>query len=107
MAKFYGPIGYAERVETRPGVWEEKIVERNYYCDQEQNVRRLQSTNEVNDDIEVSIRISIVADPYANENFHNIRYATYLGTNWKVSSVDVKYPRLVLTLGGLYNGKKA
>ena len=25
--KFYGPIGYAEMVETSPGVWDEKITE--------------------------------------------------------------------------------
>lgn len=33
MAKFYGPVGYAETVETAPGVYVEKITERMYFGD--------------------------------------------------------------------------
>lgn len=104
MAKYYGKIGYCKQVETTPGVWEEKITVRQYYGDLIKNTRRLQSTDQVNDDINISNEISILADPYANENFHSMRYAELMGTKWKITNVEVRYPRLILTLGGLYNG---
>lgn len=106
MAKWFGAIGFAETVETVPGVWEEQITKRNYYGELTRNTRRLQSTEFLNDDITISNEISIVADPYAMSHFHSIRYAEFEGVAWKVSNVEVQYPRLVLTLGGLYvNGQ--
>ena len=105
MAKFSGKIGYANTVETKPGVYEEQIVERSYYGDLIRNTRRLQSADQVNDDINISNEISIVADPYATNNFHTMRYAVFMGTKWKISNVEVSYPRLILTLGGVYNGQ--
>lgn len=104
MAKWYGVIGYAETLETRPGIWEDKITERNYYGDVIRNSRRLQTTNQLNDNITVSNEISIVADPYANQNFHAMRYVEFMGTKWKIDNVTVQYPRLILSLGGVYNG---
>lgn len=104
MAKYYGLIGYAETVETAPGVWKEQITERVYYGDVIRNSRRLQSTEHLNDDINISNQISIVADPYAINNFHSMRYAEFMGAKWKVSDIEVQYPRLLLTLGGVYNG---
>lgn len=105
MAKWFGVIGYAEQVETKPGVWKEAITEREYFGDMTRNTRRLQSTDQLNDDINISNEISIVSDPYANENFHSMRYATYMGTKWKITSVEVQYPRLILSLGGVWNGE--
>lgn len=102
MAKWFGQIGFAETVETKPGVWEEQIVEREYFGDLYRNSRRLQ-TAEVNDDINISNELSIVSDPYANENFHAMRYAKFMDTKWKVTNIEVQYPRLLLTLGGMYN----
>ena len=104
MPKFYGNIGYAISKETAPGVWVEDIVEHKYSGDVYRNTRKLQSGNQVNDSIDISNEISILADPFANENFHSMRYVTYMGAKWKVSSVEVRYPRLILTVGGLYNG---
>lgn len=105
MAKFYGVIGYAETIEVRPGVYEEVITERNYFGDLVRNSRRLQPTDQLNDDINVANEISIVADPFAEQNFHKMRYVEFMGAKWKISNVDVQRPRLILTLGGLYNGK--
>lgn len=106
MAKFYGLIGYAEQKETKPGVWMEQITERGYYCELLRNKRRLESSGGVNDNVNISNEISIVADPYANTNFHMMRYVEFMGVKWKVSDVDASQrPRLVLTLGGVYNGK--
>ena len=104
MAKFYGLIGYAESVEVEPGVWEDRITEHRYYGDLIRNTRRLQSSDKVNDDITTSNEISILADPFAYENFHSMRYVEFMGTKWKVVNVDVQYPRLILSLGGVYNG---
>lgn len=103
MAKFYGPIGYAVTVETRPGVWEEQIIERSYYGDLIRDTRRLQSSETLNDDISIVNEISIVADPFANENFYSMRYVVFRGAKWKISNVEVQYPRLILTIGGVYN----
>lgn len=106
MAKFYGAIGYAEPVETSPGVWVEQITERNYDGELVRNIRRLESSENLNDNINVSNEISIVADPFAYQNFHSMRYVEFMGALWKISSVEVKYPRLILTIGGLYNGEQ-
>ena len=107
MAKFYGTIGYAETVETRPGVWQEQIIERKYFGELLRNTRRLQTKNRLNDDIDIANEISILADPYANENFHAMRYVEFMGTKWKISTVEVRYPRLILTTGGVYTGEQA
>lgn len=104
MAKFYGVIGYAATVQTEPGIYEEQIVEIEYMGDVLRNTRRLREGSKINDDITISNQISIIADPYASNNFHAMRYVTFMGAKWKVSEVDVQYPRLILTLGGLYNG---
>lgn len=103
MAKFYGKVGYAEVVETYPGVWEEEFTERNYYGDVLRNTRRLESSGNVNDNIVVSNVVSLIADPYAYQNFHSIRYVEWMGALWKVTNVEVQRPRLLLTLGGVYN----
>lgn len=102
--KWFGVIGYAETVETYPGVWEEQITERQYFGDVNRNARRLQTTDQVNDNVDISNEISIVSDPYELQNFHAIRYVEWMGTKWKVSNIDVQYPRLTLSLGGVWNG---
>lgn len=103
MMKFYGMIGYAETVETKPGVWTKQITERPYYGDLNRVTRRLQSTENLNDDLAISNELSIVSDPFANENFHLMQYVEYMGVKWKVTNVEVQRPRLILTLGGVYN----
>ena len=103
MAKFYGEIGYVETIETEPGIWVENIIKRNYYGDLIRNTRSLVSSGNVNDNINISNEISILADPYANEHFHSMRYVEFMGAKWKITNVEVKYPRLILTIGGLYN----
>ena len=106
MAKFFGVIGFAEMVETAPGVHTEQITERSYYGDVIRNSRRLQATDQLNDDITVSIELSIVADPYVRNHFHTLRYAEYNNAKWKITNVTEQYPRLVLSLGGVYNGNQ-
>jgi hypothetical protein len=104
MAKFYGVIGYAETKETSPGVWVEDITERKYYGDITKNSRRLNGGENLNDNLTVTNVINIMADAYAYENFFAIRYVEWMGARWKVSTVEVQRPRLILNLGGVYNG---
>lgn len=103
MGKWAGKVGFAELIKTAPGVYEEKITPHLYYGDVISINRRLQPTTNLNDDIKLSNRISIVADPFANHNFKSIRYVTFMDAKWKVTDVEVQYPRLILTLGGIYN----
>lgn len=104
MAKYYDAIGYVDKtVEVRPGVWEEQIIERPYTGDVIKNTRRLEGGDQVNDNLNVNNTISIVADAYAFQNFFAIRYAMWMGVKWKVKTVEVQSPRLLLTLGGVYN----
>lgn len=104
MAKWYGKIGFAETKEVTPGDWQEQITERNYYGDIMSNFRNLQNSGQINDDVNIANKISILADPYAVQNFHAMRYVEFMGTNWKANSVEVLYPRLIITLGGVWNG---
>jgi hypothetical protein len=104
MAKFYDVIGFASHEETSPGVWEEVVTERKYYGDVGRNTFKYQSSSNLNDDINISNEISIVADEYANANFHAMRYIVIMGVKWKINNIDVQRPRLILTVGGVYNG---
>jgi len=108
MDKFYGTIGYVhtEESETQPGVWDEIVTERSYFGDILRNTRRLQTADKINDNINVSNELSIIADPYAYENFHSMKYVEFMGAKWKITSVEVRYPRLLLTIGDVYNGKQ-
>lgn len=101
--RYCGKIGFERTERTGIDVYKESIVERTYYGDVLRSARRLQSGENVNDDVLLTNQLSIVADPFAVDNFASIRYATYLGSKWNVTSVEVQYPRLVLTLGGVYN----
>lgn len=103
MAKWHGKIGFATYSEIRPGFYREVIEERPYYGDLTRNHRKWESGDGLNDNLNVDNVISIVSDPYASQNFHMIRYATFMGGKWKVRTVEVQIPRLILTLGGVYN----
>lgn len=105
MAKFYGSIGYAEVIETSPGVFKDNITIRKYYGNLLSNNSRWSNSSEsTNDDLNINNRISILADPYAYQNFHSMKYVEFMGTKWKINSIEVQYPRLILTIGGVYNG---
>lgn len=103
MDKFYGKIGFSSTKETSPGIWTEEIVDKEYYGDILRNSRRWQSSENLNDNIIISNEISIIADPFAYNNYFSIRYVEFMGKKWKVSNVEISYPRLKLTLGEIYN----
>ena len=107
MAKFFGKIGYGETQESAPGVWEDVIVEYSYYGDVIRNTRKLSEGETLNNDLSVGNSISIVSDAYANVHFFAIRYIQWAGVLWTVENVEVQSPRLLLRLGGVYNGPTA
>lgn len=109
MGKFFGKVGYATTVEKitngmPTGVWVDMIKEMNYYGDVLDTSTRWQSRDQVNDDLTVSNKISILADGYAIQNFSKIKYIVWNGVRWKVTNITVQRPRIILTLGGEYNG---
>lgn len=104
MAKYYGNIGYGVEEEVKPGVYDFNIVEKPYYGDVLRNSRSLDTTQYKNDNIVINNSFSIIADAFALNNFHNIKYIEYLGTKWEVKSVEVQHPRLILSAGGVWNG---
>lgn len=99
----HGMIGYAEFAETTPGVFREQITERPMTGDVNRSSRRWQSADGLNDNLTLVDELSVVGDAYAYEHYHMIRYAVKDGIKWKVVSVEKQHPRLILTLGGLYN----
>jgi len=100
--KWYGQLAYRDSVEVEPGIWEDQITEVNKFGDVLRNYSSNQQGSKINDDITVSNQISIIADPQLLESFHKIIYITFGGAKWRVSNVDVRYPRLIVTLGSLY-----
>ena len=107
MAKFYGIIGYGVTSETAPDVYTESVTERQYFGDVTRNSRRWETGQQLNDNLQLDNTVSVVADPFALQHFSEIRYIVWNGAKWKVRNVEVQYPRLILTIGGVYNENSA
>lgn len=105
MAKWYGKIGFAEPVETKPGIWNDQITERSYRGDLSKNTYNLNSQNITTTNVNISNTISIISDPYADQNFPSMRYVEFKGTKWRITNVEVQYPRIILMIGGVYDGE--
>ena len=107
MAKFCGNVGFIVYEETKPGVYEEVVTEKKYYGDVLRNTKSYQNTDALIDDVRISNQISIIGNGYAKKNFAGIRYVEYMGVKWCVTNLDATtYPRIILTLGGVYNGRE-
>lgn len=112
MARFYGMVGFI-RTEmpdpvNRPGIWEPVATERTYYGDVMRNSRRWdQNSNGTNENLVLNNTISIVSDDYANANIGAMQYVRWRGDCWKITSIELQRPRIILTIGGLYNGPEA
>lgn len=108
MTRFYGKIGFAVDVDEGHGVWGKAVTEKNYKGDVLTNMRRYETRSDsTNDDLLVNNKISILSDSFARENIGNVLFAEWGGTCWKVTNVEIQYPRLILTLGGVYNGDRS
>lgn len=106
MAKFYGAVGYALQIESKPGVWIDEVVERNYRGDVVLDQRRWQPGDKVNDDINLDNSISIIADAYAYANIGSMKYIVWNNTPWRIQSFSINRPRIVIQIGGIYNGER-
>lgn len=107
MAKFHGMIGFSIMMETSPGVFEDQPSEREYFGDVIRESKQWTNSAQVNDNLNVNNRISIVADDFANINLSAMRYCLWSGIYWKISNIELQRPRLILSFGGVYNGPKA
>lgn len=105
MAKYHGKIGFVTFEETVPGVMTERPIEREYFGDVLQSVRRWEASKTLNDNLQIANRISIVADAYAKQNIYAMRYISWMGSYWKITSAEVEHPRVILTVGDVYNGQ--
>ena len=105
MAKWYGKIGYEITEEVEPGVWVPSVVEHPYYGDMTSDRRKRQNSDGVNDNLNLANVISIIADPFAMQNCSHMAYAEIMGSKWKISDIEIQYPRLILTIGGVYHGQ--
>lgn len=104
MGKWYGVIGYIKPEQTSPGVYSDVVTERNYYGDIIRQSRGWSNPSDgTNDNLTLNNQISILADSFASDNAGYMRYITIMGAKWKISNIEIQYPRLVLTIGGLYN----
>lgn len=102
--KWFGKIGFAVTQEIKPGVWQPVIEEREYYGEVMKLRKQVSNQQDsTNDDIRINNSIRIIADPFAQNNFFNIAYVEFMGTKLKVSDVEVDFPGLILSLGGIYN----
>ena len=107
MAKWYGKVGYITEVETSPGIWDVIPVERSYYGDAYRVKSKWSpSSGNLNDNLTISNQISIVADPFAYQHFSSIKYVEFMDAVWEVDSIEPQYPRLILNIGGLWNGRR-
>ena len=104
MAKFFGEIGFSSTVETSPGVWEDTIIPREYYGDVVREGRRWEKGESINDNLIVNNYISVLADTFAYENYQYMKWVSFMNAKWKIASVEIEYPRIKLTLGGVWNG---
>ena len=104
MAKWHGVIGCIETKETTPGVWTPVVTERNYSGDLLRSSNRwVPSQDSTNDNLNANHQISIIADAFANENCRSMKYVEFMGNKWKITSIEMNFPRLILSIGGVYN----
>lgn len=103
--RYFGKLGFATTEEVAPGIWEPANTERDVYGDVNNLTQRQQANqNSTNDDLVLSCEFSVIADAFTEENFQHVKYITYLGSKWKVTNIKVARPRLILNVGGVYNG---
>ena len=105
MAKFCGIVGFVLTVEKAPGVFIEVPSQKTYKGDVLKYSHRWESTEHLNDDILIDNQISIVANNFACKHLGAMRYVEWMGTRWEIKHAQIQKPRIILTIGGVYNGE--
>lgn len=105
MPRCSGVIGYALAEETQPGVWTEDVIEKKYYGDIVRDNRKVIDQGVINGSFNINNNISVISNKFMLDNMAFMRYISFANSKWKINSVDIKPPRIIITLGGLYNGK--
>lgn len=105
--RFFGKVGYQIETEDTDSVWVKTMVAKSYFGDVIRNNTRRDTGDTINDQIDINNRISIVADPFAFENFQNMKYVEWLKQLWNIKSIELQPPRIILEVGGVYNGEVA
>ena len=101
--KWYGQIGFYSNEMIKPGVYEDQIVEREYYGDVLKNYKRDQSDSTINDEFTINNTIRVLSDPFLQEHYYSARYITFMGNKWKIKSIDFQWPAMTFEIGGLFN----
>ena len=106
--KWYGKIGFVETVDVGDGIWKPEIVEK-YYTGELKRISSKWSSNSnsTNYNVNISNQISIISDPYLEKSLQSIRYIEFMGALYDVTDIEVRYPRLNISVGGVYNGETA
>jgi hypothetical protein len=105
MAKWFGKIGYITQVQTKPGVWKPVETVYEYFGDVERKYSGWRINSEsTNDDLTMDVQVSIVADQYAYQHFSRMKWIELYDAKWKITKIEPKHPRLILSVGGVYNG---
>lgn len=107
MAKFVGEIGFSYENEDadETGVWDQHVIERHYHGDIMNATYKWNDNQKVNEDLNISNKFSVVADSFAMKNLYNMLYVKWNGVKWKIITTELSSPRLILYVGGIYNGQ--
>lgn len=107
MARFHGKVGFLTWTDNQEtGIAEEEAVEKTFFGKVIEHSRRWQSSDVVTDDLQLGNQIAITANDFAYAHASAIAYCEFMGGLWKVTGIKVKRPEIILTLGGVYNGKR-
>lgn len=103
MAKYFGKIGFEITSTDDYGVTTSKVRELNYTGDIIGQTNRWETSDKLSDDLTVNGKISVVADSFLYDNIGAMKYVVWMGVKWKIRSIEPLRPRLILTVGGVYN----
>lgn len=97
-------LGFSEKnKEVRPGVWKMQPEEVTHRAKLLTYNKDYDSGEEVNDDLKLRNRYEIVMKD-KKLDYQDMRYVIVKGTKWKVSALEFLEVRIIITLGGVYNG---
>lgn len=104
MTRYSGLVGYGQQVEVEPGVWDTEDKEVMMKGDLLRQNANIQDSG-INDKVSLNHRVSLIGDAYAFDNYYNMKWVTVNGFKWAVSAIELQRPRLIVTLGGIWNGE--